>query len=72
MVVGFSGEGNLGGPISIPSQLHDAITISATNKNNKDAALDILYKGKHTLTSACKMGDYKNGKYRQGDCTLKG
>ncbi|KAE9383132.1 hypothetical protein BT96DRAFT_110202 [Gymnopus androsaceus JB14] len=74
MVVGFSGDGNLGGPISIASQLHDTITISATNKNNKDAALDILYKGKHTLTSssACKMGGYDHGKYRQGDCTLKG
>jgi len=73
LVVGFSGDGNLGGPISISSQLHDPIVITATNQNKKDAALSIQYKTKKILTSdakACKMGKYDHGKYRQGDCTI--
>jgi len=72
-IIGFQGDGNLGGaPISVGSQLHDPFLISATKKDDKDAPLDIVYKGKHTLSSsgACKMGSYDHGKIRQGDCTI--
>ncbi|KAE9400044.1 hypothetical protein BT96DRAFT_975542 [Gymnopus androsaceus JB14] len=70
--VGFSGDKDLGSAITITSQLHDTIIITATNKNDKYAALDIAYKGKHihTDSNACKMGDYDWGRSRQGDCKI--